>query len=74
MINSLPRAQKLLDCTAKRSISGVPSNKSVVDAKVVEAVAAKGLTTFTVAPGTIVTPLARDIARDYGIEIVAENR
>jgi hypothetical protein len=66
------QCQKLIACTPKRSISSVSGKKSVVDAKAVEAVAGQGLKALTVAPGTIITPLARDIARGYGIEIVNE--
>lgn len=44
--------------------------KSVIDAEAVRLAAKSGAKTFTVTQGNIITPLARDVARDCHIEFV----
>ena len=44
--------------------------KDVLDATAIKVAANSGLTSITIARNSIVTPLAKDVAREYGIEIV----
>lgn len=46
--------------------------KSMLDAATIKVAASNGLTSITIAKDAIITPLARDVAREYGIEIVQE--
>lgn len=50
--------------------SDQPAKKGVLDASAIKAAASSGERKLLVAKGTIVTPLARDTAREYGIELV----
>ena len=63
-------SQKVMDCRVKTSLSIPQAKKSVLDAAAIKVAAGNGLKSITVAQGTIITPLARDVARDYGLEIV----
>ncbi|SDF56513.1 phosphate propanoyltransferase [Sporolituus thermophilus] len=47
-----------------------PAKRRVVNAEAIKEAALSGAKVFTVAKGEIVTPLARDIARECGVEIV----
>lgn len=62
--------KKILDGRAKISMNFPQAKKDVLDAAAVKAAADNGLKIISTAPGTIVTPLAWDIARDQEIEIV----
>ncbi|MDF2633759.1 MAG: flavoprotein [Pelosinus sp.] len=51
----------------------IPANKKMVlDATAIQTAAQNGSKSITVPKGTIITPLAKDIARDCGMEIVQE--
>jgi ethanolamine utilization protein len=73
-------SQKLLEQSIKKVViseqvsekSPVKNKKTIIGATAVKAVIAKGLKQLTLSQGTIVTPLARDVARDLGVEIVEE--
>jgi hypothetical protein len=66
-------SQRILDFTVIRSGSGEQTKKKVIDAETIKAAASNGNKSITVFPAMLVTPLARDVARDYGVEIVLEN-
>ncbi|WP_235919482.1 flavoprotein [Heliomicrobium undosum] len=53
--------------------AAAPAKKNLVDAEKIKAVALSGGRVYTVAPGDLITPLARDTARDYGVEIIRAN-
>lgn len=65
-------SQKLLERLVQTVKAPVNNKKSVIGATAVKAVIANGFKQLTVAQGAIVTPLARDVARDLGVEIVEE--
>ena len=46
--------------------------KSIVDAAAIEVAASNGLLEIVISKNTIITPLARDIAREHGIRIIQE--
>ncbi|MBM7866982.1 flavoprotein [Heliomicrobium gestii] len=50
-----------------------PAKRNLVDAEKIKAVALSGGRVYSVAPGDLITPLARDTARDYGVEIIRAN-
>ena len=52
--------------------SPVRNKKNVIGAPAVKNVVANGLKELTVPLGTIITPLARDVARDLGVKIIEE--
>ena len=63
-------SQKIIGSRVTMSESVPQAKKSVLDAAAIKVAADNGLKSITVSLGTIITPLARDVARDYGIEIV----
>ncbi|WP_378954821.1 flavoprotein [Pelosinus sp. sgz500959] len=73
-------SQKIIDRMAKKASSSQPSEpprstrgkKSILDAETIKVAASNGLKSITTPKGSIITPLARDVAREYGIEIVQE--
>lgn len=75
-------SQKIIDRMAKKEFSSQSSEpqgasqgkKSILDAETIKVAASNGLKSITTSKGTIITPLARDVAREYGIEIVQEIR
>lgn len=63
--------QKIIDDHKVKTSLSVPQvKKSVLDAAAVKVAVDKGLKRITISQGTIITPLAWDVARDYGVEIV----
>lgn len=62
-------SQKILDRSINPVLSTPNVKKSVLDASAIKAAAGQGLKRLEVLPGMIITPLARDVARDYGIEL-----
>lgn len=70
--NLAASSQKILDLMVKKTLHTVQGKKSVIDAETIKVVAGNGLSSITVSKCTIITPLARDVAREYGIEIVQE--
>lgn len=67
--NLAAECQRLL--TPKKAIvlGETTEKKGIIDAQAVKAAAENGAVKLVIAPGTIVTPLARDLARDYHITI-----
>ncbi len=73
-------SQKIMDRIAKKaSVSqcnegkNIPQGKKgILDAETIKAAASSGQKSITIKKGTIITPLARDVAREYGVEIVQE--
>ena len=61
--------RKLLNSRVTSSVSAPQAKKSILDAAAIKTAAGQGLKSITISPGTIITPLARDVARDCGIEI-----
>ena len=55
-----------------QSIGAQQGKKSILDAAIIKAAASNGLMSIVASKNTIITPLARDVARDYGIQIVQE--
>lgn len=49
-----------------------PDKRTVIDAGLVRAVAQQGRKSITLVPGSIVTPLARDVARECGVFLVRQ--
>jgi len=67
--------EKVLGCATKvppRDVTAIPAKKKVLDAAAIKSAALSGAKMFKVAQGTIITPLARDIARECNIELVYE--
>lgn len=56
----------------KAAVNILATKKTVLDAATIQAAAQNGSKKIVISKGTIVTPLAKDIARDYGVEIVPE--
>ncbi|MDU4961646.1 MAG: flavoprotein [Sporomusaceae bacterium] len=54
----------------KPATAAAPAGRTLVDANRVKAAAQAGQTRLEAAPGAIVTPLAKDLASDCGIEII----
>ena len=77
-VDSLAAAsQKLIERIDRKSADilrenqgAPPGKKSLVDAETVKSSASKGLKRIVTDKNAIVTSLARDVAREYGIEIV----
>lgn len=73
-------SQKIMERLAKKASENQQSQsqvagggkKSILDAAAIEVAASSGLTRIVVPKNGIITPLARDLARDHGIEIVQE--
>ena len=63
-------SRKILNHTLNTSLSVPAAKKSVLDAAAIKVAAESGLKSITASPGTIITPLAKDVARDYGIAII----
>ncbi len=63
-------SQKLLERLVQTVPVSVENKKTVIGATDIKTVVANGLKQLTVSQGAIVTPLARDVARDLGVEIV----
>lgn len=63
---------KIMDRMANRSFVAPQGKKSVLDAAGIKIAASNGLKHITASKGVLVTPLAWDVAREYGIEIVQE--
>lgn len=68
--NLAEECQKKVARSIEMELSSPKAKKSVLDAAAIKAAAGHGLKSIAVLPGTIITPLARDVARDYGIELV----
>lgn len=67
--NLAEECQKLLHSTKTAVLPSIETKKGIVDAQAVKAAAEKGVTSLFITPGTIVTPLARDMARDYHVTL-----
>ena len=73
-------SQKILDRIGKKAFCSPQGEshdmgrgkKSILDAETIKAAASNGLKSITTTNNTIITPLARDVAREYSIEIVQE--
>ncbi len=52
------------------AVNSLTNKKTILDAASIQTAAQNGSTSITVLKGTIITPLARDVARDCGVEIV----
>lgn len=73
-------SQKIIDRMEQKAFSiqrsepqGTPrGKKSMLDAETIKLAARDGLKSITTPRGSIITPLAWDIAREYGVEIVQE--
>lgn len=70
-------SQKLIERIDRKSADGLrenqaasPEKKSLVDVATIKAAASKGLFRIVIGRNCIVTPLARDVAREYRIEMV----
>ncbi|MEG6585368.1 flavoprotein [Dendrosporobacter sp. 1207_IL3150] len=62
---------KLLYTEVKNEMAPIQAGrKAVLDAGTVKSAALNGSKSLIIADGTIVTPLAADVAREYGIELV----
>jgi ethanolamine utilization protein len=62
--------QKIIKPQISKIAAFATGKKNIVDAQAIKAAAANGTKKLMVIPGTIVTPLARDLARDLQVEIV----
>jgi len=76
-------SQKIMDRIAKKVASSQQSDpqgttprgkKNIVDAAVIKVAVGNGLKSIITPRGSIITPLARDIAREYGIELIEEHK
>ena len=56
--------------TAEQAVSKPAHKKAVLDAAAIQTAAQNGTKSITVPKGTILTPLARDVARECGVELV----
>lgn len=65
-------SQKVLNRQKTVAVNPLTNKKTVLDAATIQATAQNGSKRIAVSPGTIITPLAKDIARDCGVEIVQE--
>jgi ethanolamine utilization protein len=65
-------SQKLLGRKSKKSAASLANKKSVLDAVAIKNTAANGVKSIAISRGTIITPLAKDVAREYGVEIILE--
>ena len=65
-------SKKITNRNLNKTIAGAPVAKGLLDVAGVKAAAAGGAGSLVISRGTIVTPLARDVARDYGLDIVQE--
>lgn len=63
-------AAKLLAPAAVRAKTPAVPGKKLLDAAAVKDAAMNGLKSLTVQPGTLVTPLAVDIASEYAVELI----
>jgi hypothetical protein len=66
-------SQKILDSNVNKPVSGEQTKKKVIDAETIKAAVSNGDKSITASRTMIVTPLARDVAREYGIEIVRDS-
>lgn len=58
------------DSPGRREAASQGGGKTIISAETIKAAALEGCRSYQVGRGTILTPLARDIAREYGVEIV----
>jgi hypothetical protein len=65
-------SQKLLNQQKTVAVNTPTNKKTVLDAATIQTAAQNGSTSVVVSRGTIITPLAKDIARDCGVQIVCE--
>jgi hypothetical protein len=65
-------SQKLLNQQKTVAVNPPTNKKTVLDAATIQAAAQNGSKSIAVSRGTIITPLAKDIARDCGVQIVQE--
>ena len=65
-------SEKLLNSQGKAAVKNLTTKKNVLDAAAIQSAAQNGSKSITVPRGTIITPLAWDIARDCGVEIMQE--
>ncbi|WP_425060125.1 Coenzyme A biosynthesis bifunctional protein CoaBC [Sporomusa carbonis] len=71
--NLTTQAKKVMFREVKpRPVREITSKKQVLDAATVKSAVQSGAKTLTVTKGTLVTPLARDIARENNVEILHE--
>ncbi len=56
--------------TMEQAVSKPDHKKAVLDAAAIQTAAQSGTKSIMVPRGTILTPLARDVAREYGVELV----
>jgi len=64
--------RKLTDSLQSENQGTSPEKKSLVDVATIKVAAGKGLHRIVIGRNSIVTPLAREVAREYGIEMVQE--
>ena len=67
--NLAEECQKLLHTKNSAVLPSTETKKKIVDAQAVKEAAEKGVTSLFIASGTIVTPLARDMAREYHVTL-----
>ncbi len=65
-------SQNVLNRQKTVAVNSLTTKKTVLDAAAIQAAAQNGSKRIAVSPGTIITPLAKDTARDCGVEIVQE--
>ena len=65
-------SQTILNAMVKKAEQPSQGKKSVVDAETIKLAAGNGHSSIAVAKCAIITPLARDVAREYGVEIIQE--
>lgn len=66
-------SKKITGRAAKAPETAGQGKKNFLDAAAIKTAALGGARSLRVAPGTIVTPLARDAAREYGLDLVQES-
>lgn len=62
--------QKMLQQLVKEAPQAPAGKKGLMDAEGIKAAAGNGQSSITIPKGMIITPLARDVAREYGITII----
>lgn len=65
-------SQQVLKPKEQVAVNRPINKKTILDAASIQTAAQSGSTSIIVPRGTIITPLAKDIARDCGVEIVQE--
>jgi hypothetical protein len=65
-------SQHILNQQKTVAVNHPAAKKTVLDAATIQSAAQNGSKSIAVPMGTIITPLAKDIARDYGVQITQE--